>query len=308
MTPKTAAAKPIVSAEETSALLQGMQEASFPELQPKALAVVTPAGREIAGIQAEMGGFTGTEELTMADMVVPRYKIVQFMSRKGDAGNFYKTLTDEQTPAIDAIVVRVQKGRSMWEKGNFEAPVCRSLDFFNPDPRIEKPQNAICCMPDGTQVCPKGKWEGKTRPPCGMTYNLLCIDREDLMPFWLSVHGKSIEPVKRLNTTAMMRGKGKYYIFNVTFTLELQVNEEGKFYVLKISPPASRYERDTVTPLDPDSELEYMEIIRMCWNASLQRTFDAEEEARREAAGECPTEDVPHDQAVPGAPDWMNQK
>jgi hypothetical protein len=60
--------------------------------------------------------------------------------------------------------------------------------------------------------------------------------------------------------------------------------------------------------LDPDSELEYMEIIRMCWNASLQRTFDAEEEARREAAGECPTEDVPHDQAVPGAPDWMNQK
>lgn len=308
MTAKSTAAKPIVSAEETHAPLQGMQDARFPEFgQGKTgLVVATPASREIAQIQAEMGGFTGSEGLTLSDMVVPRYKIVQPTSKKGTQGNFFKVLTEEEVPAIDAIVIRVEKGRVMWDPGNMEEPICRSLDYFHPDPRIETPQNAICCTGDGKQVCSKGEWRGKTKPECNMTYALLCIDRNDFMPFWLTVHGTSVEPVKRLNTTANFRGKGKFYIFNVTFSLEQQINDKGKYYVLKISPPESRYEKDTVTPLTPEEEVAYMEMVKMCWNASLQRTLDEEAEVAAQEGGGG--ESVPTGKYVEGAPDWLNQE
>lgn len=273
-----------------------------------ALQVHTPASQEVAVFQQSMGGFTGSEDMTMADLVVPRYKIVQPTSRKGEAGCFYKSLTEESVPAIDAIVIRNQKGRAMWEANNMEAPVCRSNDYFHPDPRIENPKSPICCDANQKQLCPYGEWtDKKTPPPCGMTYNLLCIDRDEMMPFWITLHGKNIEPIKRLNTTAQMRGKGKYYIFDVTLTLEQQINDKGKFFVVKISPPVSRYLKDTVTPIDPEQEIEYLRIIQMCGNVSLQKTFDAEEEMSEGAEREPGSDEALDGQGGEGEPGWMKQ-
>ena len=92
MAPK-AAARESVTPEETSAFFDGMRESDVIIPQPTAIAVVTPASKEVAMLQQNLGGFTGSEGLSMADMVVPRYKIVQFMSRKGSPGNFYKAMT-----------------------------------------------------------------------------------------------------------------------------------------------------------------------------------------------------------------------
>jgi hypothetical protein len=117
-------------------------------------------------------------------------------------------LTGDEFKALDIMVIKCVQGRVWWDKTNpsSEQALCRSFDFYRPDASIESPPSSLCAkkVPGarGGEVikvlCPKAAWgENKERPDCGETFNLLCILTDDQLPFWISLRGTSIAPVKK---------------------------------------------------------------------------------------------------------------
>ena len=249
-----------------------------PQYTPEAGALALR--NEIATLQAELDNFTGMDDLTSQDFVIPWVKIVQPLTRDEGAveGNFYRVALNENAPVLDVIMVSVKKGRSLWEKGKFDAPICKSLNGLTPAPEFMGKFSTICKTKDGVAVCPKAQWVNR-RCECDETYTVLCIDLDpDMMqPFLMTISGTSIKPLRKVFSSFKMRGQGRMYLFNVTLGLEKRSDESGKYYVLKPGPPVLRYERDLKTAKDPESEEELLRLIQACRQIDMQRAMDAEE-------------------------------
>lgn len=240
------------------------------------LPTVRPENEALA-LPESLMGFTGGEGLSDEDMVIPRFKIVQPTSEIGDPGKLYCNITGEQVDALNIVVIKIEKGRIYWEAGNLEAkkPLCRSNDFMNPDPSIENPfaehcakmvRNAKTGREQPVQVCKYGSWDGDEKPPCKVTYNLLCISLDDGLPFWISLSGAGIKPVKNYVSSIMLRKK-PFFTFMTTFTTELRT-EPKRHYAPKFSMPRA---------IDEAMYADIIPTVEALRYASIQRTFEAEE-------------------------------
>lgn len=266
---------------------------------------------EIAALQAELDGYTGMEELTAGDFIVPWVKIVQPMTRDEGAqeGNFFRVAFNENVPALDVIIVSAKKGRSLWEKGKFDSPICRSQDGLVPVGEFMGKFSSICKTRDGIAVCPKAQWINK-KCECDENYTLLCIDlAPDMMsPFLMTLSGTSIKPLRKVFSSIKMRGQGKMWAFNVTLRLEKKMDDSGKYFVLNPGPPLLRYERDLKTPKNPEEEMALLPMIQACIQLDMQRAM---EESGREAstvtANVNDNGDVVDVTPVPATdrPDWL---
>ena len=202
---------------------------------------VPNVGSEVA-IPEELEDYSGYEDFDSADLIIPRIKIVQPTSRKGTAGKFVMNLTEEEFDDFSMVVIKATRSRVLWSDDlDAEEPVCRSQDFLNPDPAIEMPVNESCAvyalkgdLKVLETICDSAKWTGGQRPTCNQVFNLLCLSSEDV-PFWISLSGVSIGPVKRYISTIALRRK-KLWQFETTITAEERL-KPTKHYAIKFGPP-----------------------------------------------------------------------
>jgi hypothetical protein len=275
--------------------------------------ILSPANGGLPAIPEALMNFTGAEGLSTDDLIIPRYKIIQPTSKVGTPGNLICNILGQETPALDIVIVKIDKGRVMWDKDNFEKPICRSHDYMVPDPKIEHPPSPVCAKmmlnkatgkEQAVQMCRWGSWEGSEKPPCGLTYNILALSLEDnMMPFWISLHGASVKPVKQYSSSILLRRK-PFWQFQTTLSL-VPRTEPHKHYVAKFEMPKAI----------PDNQISaIMESVQALKDVSIQRTYEFEEimtaEDEGEASGEDGFEDTPPrgQQTDSDMPDFMKDK
>ncbi len=231
-----------------------------------------------AGLPAIPEEYTGYEGMDVSAFVVPRMKLCQPMSKEGTAGKFRLNLTGEEFATIKAAVLKMNRGRIWWNKDDLTAdePLCRSLDFMKPDPRIPDPPDSRCAdMINGrlTQVCIKSKWIDGERPPCHETFNMLCLDLQTEVPFWISVHGKSISGVRKFLSSIALRKKKLFDFRTVLYSEEKK--EPTKHFVLCFEPPV---------PIEDDIKPLVYAAVQEFHDVDIAATYDAEEAVKTAGA------------------------
>lgn len=256
------------------------KEASVP-------APIDPQSDALVALGVDAGG-DGLDEMGADEFIVPRTKIVQPTSREGTPGTFRINLTGEEYKELEVIGVKVERGRTFWVEGNMDEPACRSYDFFYPDPAIENPVSPQCASHDketrkAEDICPKAKWGADGRPPeCGQTMNLLCIEKDSGLPFWLQIHGKSIAPFRRFISSIKLKNH-RLFQYSVKFTLKEIIDKKGKYYVLQFTPPEK---------LTPEELQVFAPQILQLKSLSFQRTNEEDSAS-------------PESEARSATPEWV---
>ena len=264
----------------------------------KALAVKETAGA--LGIPEELVGFSGLEGIDASTFIIPRIKIVQPTTREADAtpGKLRINLTGDEFGSIPVILIKAIQGRTLWDpKPGSDIILCRSYDFLKPDSSIEKPYSDYCAKKvknlRGQDVlsiaCDCAKWHGDTKPECTENYNLLCLQNEDLLPFWITLHGASISPVRKYLSAIALR-RSRLFQWCTTLSTEMKM-EPQKYYVARFSTPlpVAKEAMDSVTRTILD--LGLMDI-------DIKRTEEAEESVAATGGEDS-------DNAPPKAPDFL---
>lgn len=173
----------------------------------------------------------GSETLDRSDIILPRVRVRQPVSKFGtpqDAGKFHNNLTEQFSDEIQAVVLRVSKGRVMWP-GTFDGtnePVCASDNAIQP-----REGNGLSDkQPGPCAECPHAQWGEAGEPPrCSLVYTYLCADRgQDDMPFMISAMRTSAKSAKKLNSLIKMFGIRKSMAVKST----LVNGDQGQWYEL----------------------------------------------------------------------------
>jgi hypothetical protein len=186
---------------------------------------------------AEGPEILGLEEFDTGDLIIPRYKIVQPTSKLGTPGLFRNNLSNEEVERLNVVVLKAAKGRVCWSENLDEDPICRSSDGLQPSDNVETPINSICGRKENGRrfepVCDNATWGEKSeRPLCDEVINLLCIGKDDKVPFFISLHGKQLRPCRAFLSAIGLRKKSLYE-YQTTLTLKEVSNTKGKFFVIQ---------------------------------------------------------------------------
>lgn len=172
------------------------------------------------------------------DMAIPEIKLVQNVgmgyakSIGARPGQFFCPLTDEITDGLKIIVVDIQMARTYWGREEIEdnPPVCASLDA--------KSMQAV----DGSDcsTCPHrsdAPWQLKPverRQKCTLTYNILGIREDDLLPVIIRAGGISALPVRQLITQIKLnRGlRGEIHRAIIAISAVKKKTPAGEAYAL----------------------------------------------------------------------------
>src|SRR6266571_5996231 len=136
----------------------------------------------------------GLEALGPEDLIIPRLVLVQPTSQIDgvEAGKFYMNLAGEQFDEVQAVFLKVTKGRvNFGEDANERKPICGSSDRIRPSHRFEHPIAPTC------GECTHSRWNGNEPPDCNETYNLLGVMVDTGLPFWWSGKTTAIASTKR---------------------------------------------------------------------------------------------------------------
>ena len=205
----------------------------------------------------------GSETLDRSDIVVPRIRLRQPTSKFGtpqDAGKFHNNLTEQFSETIDAVVLRVSKGRVMWPESfsGDNDPACASDDGVMPRPGngLSNKQAGPCA------ACSLSQWSDGTPPRCSLVYTYLCADLgNDDMPFLLSAMRTSAKAAKRLNSLIKLFGIRK----SIRIASDLVNGDQGQWYELKFEAGES---------LSPDEVRRYADMARSL--AAVDMAVDTE--------------------------------
>ncbi len=179
----------------------------------------------------------GMEGIGQADLMVPRMRVLQPTSKlEGEAGEFHFNLTGETKKTVVAVLLRVQKGRVMWNPDDLAAaPVCASDNAIHPRSGGLHSGNYPCAE------CPQAQWGAEnTPPPCSQTYNFLAADTEDdNAPFMLSLSKTSLKHAKRIISVFVLKHKplwsGPVRIMSILVT-----SDKGKWYEVTFTPAPAK--------------------------------------------------------------------
>lgn len=272
---------------------------------PNSTALATRDQAAVPGLPEELQGFSGFEGLDPSSVVIiPRIKLVQPTSKEGTPGTFRINLTGEEFENLPIIVIKAMQGRTMWDPDpGKEDVLCRSYDFFTPDPSIEKPFAPTCAKKAMNikkqmvtmTLCEQAKWHGETKPECSEVYNLLCLLSEDFVPFWLTIHGASIKAVRSYLSAIVLR-RGALWQWDTALSSEVKT-EPKKHYVTKfaIPKPLSREMLEQVQATIISLDLQSADIKRTVEMEEAQQGGDGEESDANDAG------------APPEKPDWVNK-
>jgi hypothetical protein len=279
-------------------------QAETPEvLIPQSTQLIPRDQAGLPGIPDELQGFTGLEGIDVSAFVIPRIKLVQPTSKEGTAGMYRINLTGDEFTDLPIIVIKAIQARTMWDPDpKSEEVLCRSYDFMKPDSSIIKPYSPICAKKITnlkkqevlTVVCPQGKWRkdekgNDVKPECAETYNLLCLQAEDLLPFWITLAGVSIGPVRKYLSAIALR-RCRLFQWETVLSSEMKT-EPQKHYVAKFSTPKPVPTENAQVVAQTIIELNLME-------ADIKRTFEAEEAQAEGGEADDPGQ-------TPKAPGWV---
>ncbi len=206
----------------------------------------------------------GAEVLDRSDIVVPRIRLRQPTSKFGspqNAGQFHNNLTEQFADSIEAVVLRVSKGRVMWPEafsGDNE-PECASDDGIMP-----RAGNGLSNkQPGPCAACEFAQWSPDGSPPrCSLVYTYLCADRSnDDMPFLIAATRTSAKAAKKLNSLIKLFGIRK----SIRIAAELVNGDQGQWYELKFEAGES---------LAPEEVRRYADMARSL--ASVEMRVDSE--------------------------------
>ncbi len=225
----------------------------------------------------------GLEKFDAGDLVIPRYKIVQPTSKEGNPGTFRNNLTNEKTPKLDIVVLAASKGRVCWSDNLEEDPICRSSDGVHPSDDIEYPVNAICGNKENGKrfepVCQNAMWgEKNERPLCNSVINLLCLSKEDLVPFFISLHGTQLKPVRALLSAIALRRKGLYE-YGATMSLKETSNTKGKYFVVQF---------EDLKENSADDKETFRSLFFQFADRNIDQTFEAEKKMKETNEDDIP--------------------
>ena len=84
-------------------------------------------------------------------------------------------------------------------------------------------------------VCQNALWRDKNeRPLCNEVINLLCVSKDAQAPFFISLHGTQLKPVRAFLSALGLRKKSLYE-FQATLGLKEKTNGKGKFFVIQFA-------------------------------------------------------------------------
>jgi hypothetical protein len=215
----------------------GLKERIEPEAQNAETALATTSQNvpaTIPEIPAELS-MEGMEGIDQSDLMVPRVRVLQPTSKlPGEAGEFHFNLTDTTKKTVVAVLLRVQKGRVMWNPDDLAAaPVCASDD--------DKMPRAGGTYANPCADCPMAKWGADSTPPaCSQTYNFLAADTEDdNAPFMISLSKTSLKHGKRIISVFVLKHK-PLYSAPVRLMSTLVTSDKGKWYEVTFTPSPAK--------------------------------------------------------------------
>ncbi len=217
----------------------GLKERIEPEVESNATALATTSQNVpaiIPEIPAELS-MEGMEDIGRDDLMVPRARVLQPTSKlEGKTGEFHFNLTGTTKKMIRAVLLRVQKGRVLWNPDDLAAaPVCASDDAIHPRSGGLHSGNYPCAK------CPKAQWGTDNTPPaCSATYNFLAADVEDEnAPFMISLSKTSLKHGKRILSVFVLKHK-PLYSGAVLIMSTLVTSDKGKWYEVTFTPTSTK--------------------------------------------------------------------
>ena len=261
----------------------------------------------VPGIPEELLGYTGLEGIDVSTFIIPRIKLVQPTTKEADAtpGKLRINLTGDEFSSLPVIVVKAIQDRTLWSPDpKSETVLCRSYDFLKPDSSVEKPCSAACAKKITnlrkqevlTVLCDQARWHGDKKPECSENFNLLCLQAEDLLPFWITMHGTSILPVRKYLSAIALR-QSRLFQWQTDLSSEMKT-EPAKHYVAKFSAPKPVTSEQSQQVMQTILELGLMDI-------DIRRTIEAEDTMMGGPASVAAEEG---DNAPPPAPDWVQAR
>lgn len=251
----------------------------------------------------------GNTEMTLAAMAAEsgmdtvsikpsNINLIQNMTQdpgRARPGQFKDMLTGEAYDSLTIVILKIGHTRIMFQPGaGFgEDSLCNSNDGVYPSPYAKEPQAASCAL------CPNSRWNGKTKPLCGLRRKMLIVPKETMQPCFISLSGTSYKPTEMMLETIKrdqdknMKLSGTFYpmhAYRVVMTSEQVKGKLGSFFVV-------RYE--DIKRLQDTSEFgPYFEEYVMRGKVKLDADVDgAVSEAQVESAVteaiEVPWEPVP---------------
>lgn len=202
-----------------------MAETAMTIVEPKAVTFEQYANAAITDIP-------GFEEFDKADLVMPRYRLVQGTSKdipdkNKRLGHWWNQVEAISTPTLKAVVLRFKHSRVFFEPGNFtgDSVQCQSNDGRVPVARFSGVFAQTC------ENCPNANWgDNGEKPLCSMGYTFLCVDVASGMPFMMTWSGTAVKLARQF-ITAMIGKKRPSYSLVCTFESKYIEEERGSWYV-----------------------------------------------------------------------------
>jgi hypothetical protein len=191
----------------------------------------TDATNSTPGLPMVTASGKGLEALGPEDLIIPRLTLVQPTSQieNVEAGKFYMNLTSQTFDEVEAVFLKVTKGRIYFADDDNKKPACGSSDRINPSPRFDQPMAHSC------SECLYSHWNGKEPPFCHESYNLLGVMVQTGLPFWWSVKSTAIAPTKRFVSAIALRSRMGKSLFDAKTTIKSQlVALPGKKYHIPV--------------------------------------------------------------------------
>jgi len=213
----------------------------------------------------------GMEVLGPEDLIIPRLTLVQPTSQIDGVqpGKFYMNLTGEEFDQVEAVFLKVTKGRVYFADDAVERkPACGSSDRIKPSPRFESPAAPTC------KECLFSRWNGKEPPFCNESYSLLGVIIESGFPFWWSVKSTAIAPTKRFLSAIALRARMGKNLFDARATIKSQL----------ITLPGKKYHVPVYILTWLKDSSAYRDLYNHYAHEEVERTFMAEETTNGDGA------------------------
>jgi len=176
-----------------------------------------------------------------------RIKIVQPMTFDAQGAKLGQMLDVDSGQAYDSmglVVLKINKSRVYFPPGSQPAPgaepLCRSFDAVKPADNVKAKQSLSCL------TCPRAVWYGGKPSDCREKIELTVANTVDDSPYFMSISGKSISPVRKQLGEVLKKiyiaAKQGVTITMRNFILTFSTKKDGQNYVYqvtKISDPIS---------------------------------------------------------------------
>ena len=216
----------------------GLRTLVEPGVENEETAVVTTSQNVPAIIPEIPADYSmeGMDGIGRDDLMVPRARVLQPTSKlEGETGWFHFNLTGTAKKTVVAVLLRVQKGRVMWDAEDLgAAPRCASDDDV-------MPRQGDGYLFGPCADCDQSRWGAdKTPPPCSQTYNFLAADTEDDdAPFMISLSKTSLKHAKRILSVFVLKHK-PLFSAPVRIMSNLVTSEKGKWYEVTFTPAPAK--------------------------------------------------------------------